>query len=384
MGLMKYQVTLPNQVFAGDDAIGNLSRIVQSAKKIALFADLGVYNAGLVDNVIKQIVSQGVPYELLTELPPEPTQAQAQKAIDRFRAMQADLIVAVGGGSVMDVAKLASVLATDAYTLADLLENPQQAKKQVKTVMIPTTAGTGSEATPNSIVTVVEKNLKVGIVNNAMIADYVILEHSFLAGLPKHIIASTGVDALAHAVECYTSNKANPFSNIYALEAAKLIFQNLETLYADPSNVKAQKNMLLGSFYAGIAIACSGTTAVHALAYPLGGKFHIPHGVSNAVLLAQVIRFNQSACERELSEIADVIRPEMYAATNREKSDFVIERIAQIVKNCEIPTNVNQYGVTADDLDFLVEAGSGVTRLLNNNKKQLSRDDIRTLYLSIL
>ena len=250
--------------------------------------------------------------------------------------------------------------------------------------MIPTTCGTGAEATCNAIVAIPEEQSKKGIVNDSMIPDYVILDSQMIRKLPKSIVAATGVDALAHVVECYTSKKATPLSNTYALAGAKLLFRNIQAAYENPDDMEAKNKMLLGAYYGGIAITGSGTTAVHALSYPLGGKYHIPHGVSNAILFAHVMDFNRSACETELAELCDEVYPELSGKSVGEKSCYIIQKIAEIVKTTNIPTDLSQFGITAEDLDFLVEAGSQQTRLLVNNKQELSKDDIREIYKKVL
>ena len=193
-----------------------------------------------------------------------------------------------------------------------------------------------------------------------------------------------GVDALAHVVECYTSKKATPLSDTYAAAGAKLIFRNIEQAYKNPSDMEAKNNLLLGAFYGGVAITGSGTTAVHALSYPLGGKYHIPHGVSNAILFAHVMAFNKDACAERLAQLCDAVYPEQSAGSGEEKADYMIERIAAIVKNTDIPTNLEAFGVKMEDLDFLVDAGSRQQRLLVNNMKELSLEDIRSIYLNVL
>ena len=217
-----------------------------------------------------------------------------------------------------------------------------------------------------------------------MIPDYVILDAQMIKRLPKPIIAATGVDALAHVVECYTSKKATPLSDTYAMAGAKLIFGNIRKAYENPDDMDAKNKMLLGAYYGGVAITASGTTAVHALSYPLGGKYHIAHGVSNAILFAHVMAFNKDACESRLAELCDAINPALVAASDAEKAQYVIDQIADIVKVTNIPTDLEQFGVKMEDLDFLVDAGSKQTRLLVNNMKELSLDDIRSIYLKVL
>jgi len=250
--------------------------------------------------------------------------------------------------------------------------------------MIPTTAGTGSEATPNSIVLVPEKALKVGIVNEAMIADYVILDASMIKRLPRKIAAATGVDALAHAIECYTSNKANPLSDTFALEALHLIFNHLEKACDDQEAMASKNAMMIASFYGGVAITSSGTTAVHALSYPLGGKYHIPHGISNAMLLLPVMKFNEPMSRARFATIYDRLHDDGTTKTEEEKSAWLINRLDEMIKHLEIPTKLEAYHVPKEDLPLLVSAGMAVTRLLDNNIRKVTADDARALYLQLL
>ena len=250
--------------------------------------------------------------------------------------------------------------------------------------MVPTTCGTGSEATCNAIVAIPEEESKKGIVNDSMIPDYVFLDAAMIVELPKPIIAPTRVDALAQAVECFASKKATPFSDTYAMASAKLIFHNIRKAYNEPENMEAKSNMLLGAFYGGVAITGSGTTAVHALSYPLGGKYHIAHGVSNAILFAHVMEYNREACSKRLAVLCDGVFPEKEALSEAEKAEYMIGQIADIVKVTNIPTDLKEFGVKKEDLDFFVDAGSKQTRLLVNNMRELELEDIRNIYKKVL
>ena len=383
---MTYQVKIPSCSYGGEGSIEKIKEIIakEKSQKVVVFSDEGIKATGLLDILTKQLDETGVQYHVFTDCKPEPSYLQVEAVVDMVQGQECDLIIGLGGGSVMDAAKLASVLKGASYTIKDLMNDPTQAEKKVKTVMIPTTCGTGSEATCNAIVAVPEEKSKKGIVNDNMIPDYVILDAQMIAKLPKAIVAATGVDALAHVVECFTSKKATPFSDCYALEGAKLIFANIREAYNNPDNMDAKNKMLIGAYYGGIAITGSGTTAVHALSYPLGGKFHIAHGVSNAILFAHVMKFNKDACAERLAVLCDAINPAYAEKTVEEKADYVIDQIADIVKVTNIPTDLTQYGVTMDDLDFLVTAGSQQQRLLVNNMKELSLDDIRNIYLKVV
>lgn len=383
---MNYQIKIPSCIYGGEGSIQNIKTVIEqeNVKKAVIFTDKGIKSTGLLDILLEMLKEIQTEYEVFDDLTPEPAYQDIERVMKQVEGCKGDIIIAIGGGSVMDAAKLCSVLKDADYTVKDLLQNPTLAKKQIKAVMIPTTCGTGSEATCNAIVAIPEEQSKKGIVNASMIPDYVILDAQMIKKLPKSIVAATGVDALAHCVECFTSKKATPLSDLYAMYGAKLIFQNIREAYNNADNMEAKSNMLLGAFYGGIAITGSGTTAVHALSYPLGGKYHIAHGVSNAILFAHVMEFNKDACKHRLATLCDVIEPTLISKSIDEKAQYIIEQIADIVKVTNIPTDLKEFGVKMEDLDFLVDAGSQQTRLLVNNIKELSLNDIREIYLKVL
>lgn len=374
------QLTIPAITYAGPGSIEKIKEVIEreQASSILIFTDKGVRGAGLTQR-IEEICSV-VTCTVIDNLASEPSYLDVERVIAEVSAAHIDLIIGIGGGSVMDASKLASIVIGADYSVRDLLKDPTIAKKYIKTCMVPTTCGTGSEATCNSIVAIPEKQSKQGIVNNCMIPDYVILDADLIKKLPPKIIAATGVDALAHVVECFTSKKATILSDTYAKEGACKIFHNIREAFADADNMEAKTEMMIGAFYGGIAITGSGTTAVHALSYPLGGKYHIAHGVSNAILFAHVMEFNKDACAERLAALCDAVYPEKCNETVKAKADFIIDEIVDIVKKTNIPTNLAELGVKEDDLDFLVTAGSQQQRLLVNNCKELSLDDIRYIY----
>ena len=387
MALEKYSIKMPKAVYSGTDSLANVAGLIKSlgSRKIAAFTDKGLRKLGLFDLVEARIKETGVAYEIFDDLPAEPTYMAVQSVIDQFKTGGYDLIVACGGGSVMDAAKLASVLVTDEYTVKDLLDNPGQAKKCIPIIMIPTTAGTGAECTPNAIVGVPERELKIGIVNDNLIADYVILDAEMIRIRPRSIAAATGVDAMCHAIECYTSNKANPFSDTFALEAFDLIMNHIEKACDDRTAVEDKNMMQIAAFYGGAAITASGTTAVHALSYPLGGKYHIAHGVSNAMLLIPVMKFNEPVIRPLLAKAWDrAYHGEEQLQTEEEKSRALIDWMERIVRHLEIPTDLKQFGVKPEDLDSLVEAGMSVQRLLVNNMREVTAVDARNIYQEVL
>jgi alcohol dehydrogenase class IV len=378
-----YKLNLPKKVYYAPDTVLQLTELCKNAKRVAIMSNKGIMEAGVLQKPLSALEKLNVQVDLMLELPIEPTYIEAQKVLEDFLAIKADVIVGIGGGSVIDIAKLCSVLSDGIYSVYDLLQNPSLGKKKILSIMIPTTAGTGAEATPNAIVTLPEKELKVGIVCNEMIPDAVILDGKLIRDLPAPIASSTGIDALCHAIECYTSKAASPFSNMFAMEAIKLIFPNIEKACTDTEAIESKSLMLLAAFYAGVAITCSGTTAVHALSYPLGGKYRIPHGVSNAMLLVPVMRFNAPYCDKELAQIYDILG---YTGknTNPEKAEALINEVSRLVKVLQIPTSLKNYGVKTDDLESLTRAGMEIKRLLNNNKRPVTTEDARQLYQNLL
>jgi alcohol dehydrogenase class IV len=382
---MSYLLQLPGKIHFGQGALERVAEAVErnEVKRALIFTDKSLRKLRLTEALEGYVAKAGAKVEIVDRIPPEPSVQDVEETLAAVQNAGVDLIIGVGGGSVMDTAKLASVLLGAACGVRDLLKDPLQARKRYRTLMIPTTCGTGSEATGNSIVAIPEEQVKKGIVNPALIPDEVILDVNFIIDLPKSIIASTGVDALAHCVECYTSKKATPLSDLYASGGAKLIFHNIENAYSKRDLASLEK-MLLGACYGGVAIAGSGTTAVHALAYPLGGRYHIPHGVSNAILFSDVMRFNRDACKARLAALCDSVYPEHAGKTEDAKADILIQRIAGIVKNTEIPVSLKDFGLKEGDLEDLVLAGSQQTRLLVNNMRELSLDDIRAIYRQVI
>jgi alcohol dehydrogenase class IV len=326
------QLTVPAITYAGPGSIEKIAEVIarEKAASILIFTDKGVRGAGLTKRI--EEICSAVKCTVIDDLASEPSYGDVERVIAEVSEAHIDLIVGIGGGSVMDASKLASIVIGAEYSVQDLLKDPTIAKKYIKTVMVPTTCGTGSEATCNAIVAIPEQQSKQGIVNNCMIPDYVVLDADMIKKLPPKIIAATGVDALAHVVECFTSKKATILSDTYAREGACKIFRNIREAYADADNMEAKTEMLIGAYYGGIAITGSGTTAVHALSYPLGGKYHIAHGVSNAILFAHVMEFNKDACAERLALLCDAVYPEKCAESVAAKADYIIDEIKDIVK----------------------------------------------------
>ena len=383
--IKNYALKLPQVVYGGEDATEQLVSVIEKAgaKNVAVFTDPSLRKLGLVDPALAAIKEAGAEAHIFDNIPAEPSYIQVQEVVDEVTGTGTELVVAVGGGSVMDTAKLACVCAGAPYTVHDLLKDPARARKQLHCVAVPTTAGTGAEATINAIVAVPEDEVKIGIVNDAMMPDVVLLDVRMVQNLPRSIAAATGVDAMCHAIECFTCKKANPFSDTFALEAFDLIINNLEHACDSKDDLEAKRAMQIAALYGGIAITASGTTAVHGLSYPLGGKYHVPHGVSNAILLSPVMHFNEPAIRDRLAAAYDhAIKGD--AKTEEEKSAAVIKRMDEIVEHLDIPKTLDALGVHDAPIDWLAEAGIQQQRLLSNNKREVTLEDAKAIYRQIM
>lgn len=377
---------LPQRVYLGKGLLDDLGAFLKTRKNtnVLLFTDEGLLKAGLVQPLKDYLEENKIQYHIEAEIKPEPSYVQVDELFQKVSKFEFSTIIAIGGGSVMDAAKLISLLLHTKISVKDLINNPTKAQKHCTTVFIPTTAGTGSEATINAIVSIPEKQVKFGIVSEAMLPDLVLLDVNNVKNLPKAILASSAIDALSHCIECFTAKNATIMSNGVALLGAKLIFKNVIQAYQNPSDIKAREALQLGAFYGGVAITASGTNIVHALSYPLGGKFHIAHGVANAILFKAGMETNKPAIKNRLAILCDNIWPEEGSKTTDEKADFVIDKIAQVVKDTEIPTDLRKFGVKNSDLNFLTNSALEQKRLLSHNMKKLSRADVLNVYKSVM
>jgi alcohol dehydrogenase class IV len=377
----------PKHVFFGPGETSKLPNILKDLSNdidgglILVLTDAGFGKTGIPEKVAAGVKSAGFEALLLDTVPQEPYSEDVDRLAADLREHKIGCIVGIGGGSVLDAAKFLSVLLKWGGDTAGLIEKGARGRG-LPCVMVPTTAGTGSESTPNAIVALREKQLKVGVVSPFFMPDYVILDPEMTISLPPHLTASTGVDALCHVLECFTSKKSNPYSDMVALEGIWLIDGSIRTAYKNGADTDARAAMLLGSCYGGLSIAASGTTAVHALSYPLSGKYRIPHGVANAILLVPVMDFNKDAVEDKLVRVAEAIGLRT-GADNKQTAAAVIERIRSTIEELKIPSRLADLGIKAGAIPELAESAFQVKRLLNNNPKEMGRKEIEAIYESI-
>ena len=381
-----YSLGQIRKIVSGEGSINTLTEIAASfkAQNVVIITDAGVYKAGLTHKAEALLKDAGVNVNVINDVPPEPSYEQVKAIYNKAQASACDFIVAIGGGSAMDTSKLVALMLKNDITLEEMLKGAKPAVRGVPTVMVPTTAGTGSEATPNAIVLVPEENLKVGIVTDLMISDTVILDPTMTVGLPKHITANTGIDALCHLMECYISKKANPLSDTFALQGIKLAARSLRKVYENGQDIKAREDMLLASCFGGIAIASSSTTAIHALSYPLGGRYHIPHGLSNAILMPLVMDVNKDSCIEKYVAMAKAMELDTKDKSDAEIADLFVKELYSLNSDLNIKCDLKEKGISVAIVDELIDAASKVTRLLGNNPKDLTRDEMKDIYLKVI
>ncbi|GAX89256.1 iron-containing alcohol dehydrogenase [Effusibacillus lacus] len=356
-----------------------------AAKKVILFADPGVIQAGLAARVEEVLQSGGIEYSVYDQIVPEPPLAVADQAVQAVRASGADMVVAIGGGSALDLAKAAATVAENEGSIPDYLNltgTRKLARKGLPKILIPTTSGTGSEVTDIAVFSL--ETTKDVITNPYLLADAAIVDPELTCSLPPRATAATGMDAFTHAVEAYISVNATTLTDSLALEAVKLISGNLRTAVWHGTNREARKNMAWGSVIAGMAFYNAGVSGVHALAYPIGGLFHVSHGESNSVLLPYVFDFIWPSCMEKVARIGQAMGVCTPRMTVREAALATIQGMRDLVADVGLPSTLDAYGIGEGDLDLLANDAIKQTRLLARSPKPYRVEDIRRIYRNAL
>ena len=352
-------------------------------RSVLVVTDAGIVGGGLLDPALRGLVDAGIAYRLFTEVVADPPESVIEAAATAAREAGADGVLGLGGGSSMDVAKLAALLAGGGETLASVYGVGNATGPRLPLILAPTTAGTGSEVTPISIVTTGESEKK-GVVSPPLLPDWAVLDADLTLGLPPHVTAATGIDAMVHAIEAYTSRRLkNPLSDALAREALRLLAGNLAAACRTGQDRDARSAMLLGSMLAGMAFANAPVAAVHALAYPIGGRFHVPHGLSNAMVLPHVLRFNAPAASSLYAEIAAIVVP---AATGSDeaRSAALVRWATDLAPGVGLDTRLGSAGIGRDDLPTLAADAMKQTRLLINNPREVTHADALAIYEAAL
>ena len=350
--------------------------------RVLLVTDPGMMATGIVDKALASLKGAGVEVTLYQDVKADPPESTVNLCAQMAIECKAQGVIGLGGGSSLDVAKLAALLATGNQSLQDAYGVGNAKGPRLPLILVPTTSGTGSEVTPISIVTTGESE-KMGVFSPVILPDIALLDPELTLGLPPHITAATGIDAMVHAIEAYASASANnnPISRNLATEALRLMGASLETAVHSGDNLKARSDMLLGSMMAGQAFANSPVAAVHALAYPIGGHFHVPHGLSNALVLPYVLRFNAEVAPKPYAEIAAFTFPELAKITDeKERANAFCEAMADLSKRCGLQQTLREMDIPPDFLPKLASDAMNQTRLLVNNPRELTEADALNIY----
>jgi alcohol dehydrogenase class IV len=350
------------------------------AKRILLVTDKGVRNAGLTGNAEAGLIAGGCELTVFDGVEADPPAHVIEQAVALCRDKRIELVISIGGGSALDTAKLVAYLAKTPDRLDDIYGVGLAKGERLPLLLVPTTAGTGSEVTPIAIVTTPTTEKK-GVVSPRLLPDWAILDPELTLGLPAHVTAATGIDAMVHAIEAYTSkHKKNPMSDQLARQALALLSANVRAVCVDGSNLEARSQMLLGSMLAGMAFANSPVAAVHALAYPIGAIFHVPHGLSNALVLPHVLEFNLPMAEALYAELAEIVKPGLRVTSQRDRARAFIDEMISVGRDCAVPASLSAVGIGQDDLKKLAEDAMKQTRLLVNNPRPLTFEDAYAIY----
>lgn len=377
--------TVPN-IIAGLGSIQQLKALLteQNNQRVLLVTDPGMVQLQLHAPVLEILEAAGCDYRIYASVQADPPEHIVLEAAEFARQNQIDTVIGFGGGSSLDVAKIIALLAhpEQKQQLHEMYGINQAQKPRLPLILIPTTAGTGSEVTPISIVTTGETT-KTGIVSAALYADVTILDANFTQNLPAHITAATGIDAMVHAIEAYTSkHKKNFYADMLAIQALKLLNQNLHLVLKDGNNMEARQNMLVGSMLAGQAFANAPVAAVHALAYPLGGHFHLSHGHSNALVLTEVLKFNAPAAKQQYAELMTLLDPSSKGCVDG-LCDLFIDHMQNYLDRSGLTLKLNALNVPENMLEQLAEDAMLQTRLLQNNPRDMEKQDALAIYQAI-
>ena len=375
--------TVPHAIFE-TGAAARLGEIVgKRMTRPCVVTDKGVVNAGLIDGALESLKASGLDYYFFDGVEADPPAQVVKDAVAAARKNNCDGVIGFGGGSSMDTAKIIAVLLNSNQTLEeiygiDFVEGPR-----APLVFLPTTAGTGSEVTNISVITS-DDDQKMAVLAPQLYADLAILDASLTLSMPRHVTAATGIDAMVHAIEAYTNiHRKNPVSDALAREAMRLLAGNIVRACEAPDDIKARENMLLGAMLAGQAFSNSPVGAVHGMAYPLGGIFHVPHGLSNSLMLEPVLKFNAPKAAHQYAELADVIAP-VAGGSDEERCNAFISKMVETIEATGVERRSSQLGISHNDLPRMAEDAMKAQRVLQNNPREVTYEDALALYTEVL
>lgn len=380
---MAEKITFVPISYTGWGALSHLLEEVKrfDVKKILVITDPFLKDIGLTNKITEPLEEAGYSIELYTDVVPEPPLAIAEKIVEYTRGNKFDMVIGVGGGSALDLTKIAGVVASHEGNVADYLNltgTKKITKKGLPTILIPTTSGTGSEVTNISVLSL--ETTKDVVTHDYLLADVAIVDPALTISLPPKLTAATGIDALTHAVEAYISKNASPVSDALSLHAIRLISSSIRTAVSNGENEQARIDMSYGSYLAGLAFFNAGVAGVHALAYPIGGQFHIAHGDSNAVLLPYVMGYIRQSCEKRMKDIYEALGFSSCNLSLEEASYKCVQELKRLVEDVNIPSTLKGFNIPEDSLKDLTDDAVKQKRILARSPMPLLKEDIYRIY----
>jgi alcohol dehydrogenase len=373
---------MPGNVRFGVDTFYSLPDEIKKldVSRVVIISDKGLERVGVVDRLLELVESAGIESNVFTDIEGEPTFTLVQKSVEFVKKSGSELVIGIGGGSALDVAKATAAL-VDKDDVSPYLSGTKTIEcRQVKCILLPTTSGTGSEVTMNAIFGDEEEEVKRGIVSRHLLPDLAIIDPALTRSCPPRVTAASGVDAFTHALESYVAVKATPLTKIYAEKAMKLFSSNITKAVHNGKDMEGRIGMSWVSMLAGVSLANAGVGAVHALAYPLGGKYHIEHGVANALLMPFVFGETGKTCTQEMVEVASYLELGNYSKNPHQALKAVVGYLYELLTNLELPTSLAELGIMEEDLPLLAGQASQIVRLLSNTPYQLTEKKILHIY----
>jgi alcohol dehydrogenase class IV len=354
----------------------------QGANKVLIVTDPGVLAAGLLKKTLLEFQALSIPVHIFSDVQADPPVEVINLAVKFAQECKVDCIVGFGGGSSMDVAKLVALLSLGKEKLDDIYGIGNVKGPRLPLILVPTTAGTGSEATKSSVVTVSESEKK-GVLSPYLLPDIALLDAELTLGLPPQVTAATGIDAIVHAIEAFTTKHLkNPVADCLAKEALQLLSKNLHRAVFTGGDIEARENMLLGACLGGMAFTNAPVAGVHALAYPIGARFHVPHGLSNSLVLAPVMRFNLEVAHAMYAELGQIIKPGLSGSTKQQATQLV-DYLGSLAGELGLPTRLRDVGIAEKDIDQLAKDAMLQTRLLINSPREIKLQDAAAIYREV-
>ncbi|MDN3669362.1 iron-containing alcohol dehydrogenase [Echinicola jeungdonensis] len=369
----------PQKLVFGEEALKQFTEDTLASDRKKVWILIAEPLVAALEESVETIKKAGIAVELVIYEEGEPTFSLYEEYLEKARVFGAESVVGIGGGSVLDLAKIIAAMQDCDQQLDNFVGLNLLPVRKIHMVCIPTTSGTGSEVSPNAILLDEGTLEKKGIISPFLVPDATYIDPLLTLNLPPKITAETGIDALSHCIEAFTNKFSHPLVDDYALRGIRLIGRNLHKAYENGQDLDARSAVALGSMYGGLCLGPVNTAAVHALSYPLGGKYHVPHGLANAVLLPEVMSYNMNSDLEKHAQIAIAMGAEE-GASLRETAQNGVEKVRELVSLCNIPQNLTELGVQKEDVGELTGLAMKVTRLLKNNPKELTVQDAENIY----